>query len=153
MAGTLAEENPATGRKERGTAMGVLINIDVPDIARGIAFYTQAFGLTVGRRLGAGAAELLGWEAPVYLLQNAEGSRGAGDSRRTYARHWTPIHLDVVVDDLALALPRVIAAGAILEREAREAAWGRIANLADPFGHGICLIEFLGRGYDEIAGS
>ena len=23
--------------------------------------------------------------------------------------------------------------------------------LADPFGHGICLIEFLGRGYDEIA--
>ena len=23
--------------------------------------------------------------------------------------------------------------------------------LADPFGHGICLIEFVGRGYDEIA--
>jgi hypothetical protein len=23
--------------------------------------------------------------------------------------------------------------------------------LADPFGHGICLIRFLGRGYDEIA--
>ena len=26
-----------------------------------------------------------------------------------------------------------------------------IAMLADPFGHGICLIEFVGRGYDEIA--
>jgi lactoylglutathione lyase len=23
--------------------------------------------------------------------------------------------------------------------------------LADPFGHGLCLIEFRGRGYDEIA--
>jgi hypothetical protein len=23
--------------------------------------------------------------------------------------------------------------------------------LADPFGHGLCLIQFLGRGYDEIA--
>jgi hypothetical protein len=30
--------------------------------------------------------------------------------------------------------------------------WGRIARMADPFGHGICFIEFLGRGYDEIAG-
>jgi hypothetical protein len=33
----------------------------------------------------------------------------------------------------------------------RTAAWGRIAVLADPFGHGLCLIEFLNRGYDEIA--
>jgi hypothetical protein len=23
--------------------------------------------------------------------------------------------------------------------------------LADPFGHGFCLIEFTGRGYDEVA--
>jgi hypothetical protein len=23
--------------------------------------------------------------------------------------------------------------------------------MADPFGHGICFIQFLGRGYDEIA--
>jgi hypothetical protein len=23
--------------------------------------------------------------------------------------------------------------------------------VADPFGHGICLIEFVGKGYDEIA--
>ncbi len=29
--------------------------------------------------------------------------------------------------------------------------WGKIAMLADPFGHGLCLIQFLNRGYDEIA--
>jgi hypothetical protein len=29
--------------------------------------------------------------------------------------------------------------------------WGRIAHMADPFGHGLCLIQFLGCGYDEIA--
>ncbi len=23
--------------------------------------------------------------------------------------------------------------------------------VADPFGHGLCLIEFIARGYDEIA--
>jgi len=33
----------------------------------------------------------------------------------------------------------------------RTHSWGRIAVMADPFGHGFCLIEFLGRGYDEIA--
>jgi catechol 2,3-dioxygenase-like lactoylglutathione lyase family enzyme len=27
---------------------------------------------------------------------------------------------------------------------------GRIANMADPFGNGFCLIEFIERGYDEI---
>jgi hypothetical protein len=30
-------------------------------------------------------------------------------------------------------------------------AWGRIALLADPFGNGFCLLQFTGRGYDEIA--
>ena len=44
-----------------------------------------------------------------------------------------------------------VAAGAQVETEIRTMAWGKIVTLADPFGHGICLIEFLGRGYDEIA--
>ena len=30
--------------------------------------------------------------------------------------------------------------------------WGKIAVPADPFGHGLCLIEFQNRGYGEIAG-
>jgi len=25
-----------------------------------------------------------------------------------------------------------------------------MANLADPFGHGFCLLEFRGKGYDEV---
>jgi hypothetical protein len=29
--------------------------------------------------------------------------------------------------------------------------WDKIAHLADPFWHGLCLIELVGRGYDEIA--
>jgi len=29
--------------------------------------------------------------------------------------------------------------------------WGRMAVLADPFGHGFRLLQFQGRGYDEIA--
>jgi predicted enzyme related to lactoylglutathione lyase len=129
----------------------LLVNIDVPDLARAVRFYTEAFGLSVGRRFGDGGAELTGWPARLYLLEKPAGTIGAGDQPRGYGRHWTPVHLDVVVDDLAPALARAIAAGAVLEGQVRTAAWGRIAHLADPFGHGICLLQFLNRGYDEIA--
>lgn len=131
--------------------MALLVNIDVPDLEAGVAFYTAAFGLTVGRRFGGEVVELTGWPAPLYLLSKAAGTVGAGDSRRDYARHWTPVHLDVVVDDVAAALARAVAAGATAEGGIRTAVWGKLAQLADPFGHGLCLIEFLNRGYDEIA--
>jgi predicted enzyme related to lactoylglutathione lyase len=132
--------------------MQLLVNVDVPDLGRAIAFYTEAFGLTVTRRLGAQAAELQGWPVPLYLLQQPEGSLGAGESFRRYDRHWTPVHLDVVVNDIEAALSRAVAAGARAETGIRTMAWGKIVVMADPFGHGLCLIEFLGRGYDEIAG-
>ncbi len=131
----------------------LLVNIDVDDLERAVAFYTAAFGLTVGRRFGALAVELTGGTALVYLLAKPEGSPAgpATDERRRYARHWTPVHLDFVVDDLDAAIARAQAAGAKLEGEPATHVWGRIAQLADPFGHELCLIQFLGRGYDEIA--
>lgn len=135
--------------RERGA--GLLVNIDVPDLARGIGFYRDAFGLTVSRHIGAGAVELLGWPVPLYLLENPDGSIAAADRPRDYRRHWTPVHLDVVVDDVDAAVRRAVAAGAVLERPAATTAWGRIAGLADPFGHGWCVLAFNDRGYDAIA--
>lgn len=131
--------------------MKLLLNIDVPDLAKAEAFYTGAFGLTSARRLGADVVELLGFESPLYLLRKDAGTTSAGESRRDYARHWTPVHCDVVVDDLDVALARALAAGATQDSPIRQANWGRIVTLADPFGHGWCLLQFLGRGYDEIA--
>jgi predicted enzyme related to lactoylglutathione lyase len=131
----------------------LLANIDVDDLARAEAFYVRALGLDVGRRFGEDGVELIGASSPIYLLRKAAGS-AAGDATtqaRDYRRHWTPVHLDFVVADLQAALARAREAGAILEGDIRTAAWGRIATLADPFGHGFCLIEFLNRGYDEIA--
>ena len=49
------------------------------------------------------------------------------------------------------ALAQALAAGATLDSEPRTHVWGRIAVLADPFGSGFCLLQFLDRGYDEIA--
>ena len=132
--------------------MDLLINIDVDDLAKGIAFYETALGLRVGRRFAFGV-ELLGASSPIYLLVKGEGtlaSRMSADLRR-YRRHWTPVHLDVVVDDVSAAVGRALEAGATLEGDIRVYAWGRIATMADPFGHGICFVQFLNRGYDEIA--
>lgn len=56
--------------------------------------------------------------------------------------------MDVVVDDVATALVRALRAGASLEDGVRPTAWGNIAMLSDPFGHGFCLIEFVGEGHD-----
>jgi len=131
--------------------MSVLINIDVPDLEAATDFYTGAFGLKVGRRFGADAIELLGWPSPIYLLRKDAGTTGAGNQPRTYERHWTPVHLDVAVDDIDSAVAQAVSAGAKLEHAASPAPYGKIAMLADPFGHGICLIEFIGRGYDTIA--
>lgn len=128
-----------------------IVNLDVPDLAAAEIFYTAAFDLRVGRRLGPGALELLGGPTPLYLLQNDAGSAATEDGDvRDYERHWTPVHLDWVVADIDAALARAVAAGAALERPVRERLWGKIAVLSDPFGHGFCLIQFSDAGYDAL---
>ena len=131
----------------------LLVNIDVADLDQAMRFYRDAFGLTVGRRFGAFGVEMRGGSAAIYLLVKPPGSEPVPTSaqRRDYLRHWTPVHLDFVVPDIAAALARAERAGATREGEVQTHSWGRLALLADPFGHGFCLIEFLGRGYDEIA--
>lgn len=131
----------------------MLVNIDVDDLEEGTRFYTEALGMRVGRRFGRTAVELLGAEAPLYLLVKEDGTAPFPDapSRRDYRRHWTPVHLDFAVDDLDAAIARAAAAGARLEGAPSEHRWGKLALLSDPFGHGLCLLQFVGRGYDEVA--
>jgi predicted enzyme related to lactoylglutathione lyase len=131
----------------------LLVNIDVDDLHKGTEFYCKAFGLSVGRRFGSDAVELLGATSPIYLVTKPNGTVASASSRhlRSYARHWTPVHRDIVVTEIDGAVDRARNAGARLEGPVKSNSWGKIAMLADPFGHGVCLIEFVGRGYDEIA--
>lgn len=133
--------------------MNLLVNIDVDDLERAVRFYTAAFDLHVARRFGGGAVELLGGSAPIYLLAKAAGTAAAPQCAqvRDYGRHWTPVHLDIVVPDIEAAILRAAAAGAIQEQPVRSSSWGKLALMADPFGHGFCLVQFVGKGYDEIA--
>jgi catechol 2,3-dioxygenase-like lactoylglutathione lyase family enzyme len=128
----------------------LLVNLDVDNLERATAFYTRALGLEVGRRF-AGSVELLGLASPLYLLERPSGSEPyLGASPRAYTRHWTPVHLDFAVEDLPAARDRAVAAGATLERDIEHAAWGASCELADPFGHGFCLLRFTVAGYDAI---
>jgi catechol 2,3-dioxygenase-like lactoylglutathione lyase family enzyme len=132
--------------------MDMRICIDVDDIPRAIAFYTNGLGLQVGRRLDSEWVEIIGAGSTIDLLFNAAGTQPVKGSPtlRSYQRHWTPVHLDFVVDDIDTAVARLLAHGATLEAPVAERPYGRIAGLADPFGHGLDLLEFKGRGYDEM---
>jgi predicted enzyme related to lactoylglutathione lyase len=131
---------------------GLLINIDVPDLAAAERFYTSALGLTAARRFDDDIVELTGCEAPIYLIarpaRTTIGPNG-GDFRR-YNRHWTPVHPDFSVADLDDAVRQAVAAGAVQEGETLDLPYGRQAMFADPFGNGFCLIEFNAQGYDAL---
>ena len=56
------------------------------------------------------------------------------------------------VDEIGAALARFAAAGAPTIEEAKDVGEGiKVATVADPFGNGYCLLEFRGRGYEEMA--
>lgn len=124
--------------------MRVIVNIDVPELAAAIGFYTAALGLMLNRVIEDDVAELVGASSVIYLLRTPAGSRAAGAlaAVRDYARHWTPVHMDFVVADLAAAVKRAKDAGAVQESDCIEWKGSKCITFADPFGHGFCLIEF-----------
>ncbi len=134
--------------------MQILINVDVDDLDKATQFYESAFGLNVGRRFGTDGVEMIGSSAPIYLLFKAAGTAASSTTpvRRSYSRHWTPVHLDFVVEEIESAVRQAVAAGAQLESAVSTHKWGRLALMVDPFGHGFCFVQFVGRGYDEITG-
>lgn len=130
--------------------MRLIVNIDVPDLAAAIAFYTAALGLRHNRTLDDDVAELVGASSVIYLLQSDAGSSpgAAVPAVRDYARHWTPVHMDFVVEDLVAAAKRALDAGAVRQGEQADWKGSRCITFADPFGHGFCLIAFDGESYE-----
>lgn len=123
--------------------IGIEICIDVPDLARGIRFYGDAFGFSKISEPYPGVVVLQNGATAITLLEKPEQSKPTPDTRdlRHYDRHWTPVHLDFHVDDLQVALDKAMKAGAIQEQLFEDPQHGSIAFCADPFGNGFCILE------------
>ena len=82
-----------------GDCMDLLVNVDIDDLEKAAAFHSSVLGLKIGRRFGVFGVEMLGASAPLYLIVKSAGTQTSDASlqRRTYERHWTPVHLDFVV--------------------------------------------------------
>ncbi len=89
------------------------------------------------------AAEDCGKDTLSAKLRQARRPAPGLDDPRRYARHWTPVHLDFVVDDIDAAVTRLVEHGAVLEMPVNQRAWGRIAGLADDGDVGF-LVEHPG---------
>ena len=131
----------------------ILVNIDVDDLARAEAFYTNAFGLRPGRRFGKDGVELIGFAAPIYLLVKPGGTAAtkSSPSASRLSRHWTPVHLDFVVEDVEAGVARAPAAGATVEAPVRSSRLGRAGGDGRSVRPRLLSDRVRSRGYDEIA--
>ena len=127
----------------------ILVNIDVPELKPAIAFYEAAVGAKVVRLLDDDVAEMTYGSATLCLLEKPAGTAATpAGNERALGRHWTPVHVDFVVDDIGAAVDRALAAGAKRESACVEWRGSKCVTFSDPFGHGFCLIEFSGDGYE-----
>jgi len=123
--------------------MSISFSVDVPVLAEGIRFYGEAFGFELNSAPAPGVAVLKAGDATLCLLAKKAGTQPSPHTtdRRRYDRHWTPVHLDIHVDDLDQAHARADAEGAVKEQVFKDPAHGSAAFCSDPFGHGFCLIQ------------
>lgn len=123
--------------------ISVSVGVDVPNLADGVRFYTNAFGFSKVSEPIPGLAVLRAGTSEICLLEKAPGSIPSNNTKETrhYERHWTPVHMDLHVDNLKSALARAIEAGAKQEQLFENPEHGSVAFCSDPFGHGFCLIE------------
>ena len=123
--------------------ISVSVSVDVPNLADGVRFFSEAFGFEKTSEPIPGVVVLRAGENEICLLEKAPGTKESSctEETRHYQRHWTPVHLDFHVDDLKSTLARAIQAGAKQEQLFENPEHGSVAFCSDPFGHGFCLIE------------
>jgi predicted enzyme related to lactoylglutathione lyase len=130
-------------RHEENEVISVSLSVDVPNLADGVRFYSEAFGFAKKSEPVPGVAVLRAGAFEICLLEKRPGSSPSSHTKETrhYERHWTPVHMDLHVDDLKAALAKAIEAGARQEQLFESPEHGAAAFCSDPFGHGFCFIE------------
>jgi catechol 2,3-dioxygenase-like lactoylglutathione lyase family enzyme len=104
------------------------ISIDVQDVDRAVDFYRDALGLRVIEKGDSWATMALGEQTFFFGLPWGPEGR----IERDHKRHWTPVHLDFVVDDFDSTVERALGASAKLDRPVlRRPDLGDMANMSD----------------------
>lgn len=138
------EAMPKDGDSERqaGARPSVHVSIDVPDLEAGLRFYVSVFGFVEVARPFPALAILDANNVTVCLLEKPAGSTPSpgGKETRRYDRHWTPVHVDLHVNDFDAVLAKVRSAGGLIEAEYRDRGPRPAAFCSDPFGNGFCVI-------------
>ncbi len=117
------------------------VSIDVPNLQQAESFYVEALGCQRVRHQGD-MAVVRSDNADLYLLHREPGTQPLASSEvsRNYERHWTPVHLDFLCDNVTEIVTKIEKFGG--SHEGGESGdWGSIAYCADPFGNGLCLIN------------
>jgi predicted enzyme related to lactoylglutathione lyase len=131
-----------SGKAKPATKPSVHVSIDVPELEAGLRFYAEVFGFEETARPFPAMAILDANNVSVCMHAKAAGSKSSsgGAEQRRYERHWTPVHLDLHVQDFDGVLEKVRAGGGAIENEYRTQGPMPAAFCSDPFGNGFCVI-------------
>lgn len=117
------------------------ISIDVSDLKQAEHFYTEALGCKKLRDQG-GMSVISVENCDIYLQEKKEGSKAIPNEtiERSYSRHWTPVHIDFLTENVDEIVDKILKLGG--KHEGGESGdWGKIAYCSDPFGNGFCIIN------------
>ncbi|AGZ41855.1 VOC family protein [Actinoplanes friuliensis] len=101
------------------------VQVPVPDLERGLAFYRDELGHELIWRTGTAAGlRLPGAGTELVLTTERDG-----------------LEVDFLVDDVGRAVAGVVAAGGSVRVEPFDIPVGRVAVVADPFGNDLTILD------------
>jgi predicted enzyme related to lactoylglutathione lyase len=119
------------------------VSIDVSNLKEAENFYIEALGCKKLRDQGDMSVIAVD-NCDIYLQEKEAGSKpipsGFDEIERQYSRHWTPVHLDFLAENVDEIVEKVLKLGG--KHEGGESGeWGSIAYCVDPFGNGFDIIN------------
>lgn len=120
----------------------ISVSIDVSNLKQAETFYIEALGCKKIRDQGSDMAVLSTENCDIYLQEKEAGTKPLVSSEvvRDYKRHWTPVHLDFLTENVDMVVEKILQLGGLHEG-GESGDWGSIAYCADPFGNGFCVIN------------
>ncbi|MES9834542.1 MAG: VOC family protein [Candidatus Thiodiazotropha sp. DIVDIV] len=120
----------------------ISVSIDVSELKQAEIFYIEALGCKKIRDQGDAMSVISTENCDIYLQEKEAGTEPIPleGVKRHYGRHWTPVHLDFITENVNEIVERIVQLGGIHEG-GESGDWGSIAYCADPFGNGFCVIN------------